>query len=271
MYSCTNYGQLQVQAQLPKVLKEVSGIQYSHKEQAFWMLNDSGNKSVVYLVSEKGKVQRKLKVDAKNNDWEDITLDATGNLYIGDFGNNGNQRKDLRILKIKTSDLDLDTKVAVEKIEFYFPEQKKFPPKKKKRYYDTEAFFAWNGFFYLFTKSRVKGDYGKTFVYQIPNKAGNHKAKLVSEFSTCKNSYDCAITGADISKDGKKIALITHQAAWICSNFTAPYFFSGKVKEYRMDYVSQKESITFKNDSTLFIADEQKKIGGRNLYLYPID
>lgn len=270
LMSCENYGQLKVKANLSKSLNEVSGIQYSEKENGFWMLNDSGNKPHLYLVSEAGKILRELKIDKKNNDWEDLTQDKEGNIYIGDFGNNKNERKDLRILKVKVIDLKATNKIEVEKIEFYYPEQQKFPPKKKNKYYDTEAFFELDGFFYIFTKSRVKDEYGKTFLYQVPNKKGNHKAKLISQFETIGTGWDCSITGADISKDGKKVALITHQAVWVFSDFNAPDFFSGNVKEYPFTFISQKESVTFKNDSTIYIADEQRKMSGRNLYLFEL-
>jgi len=267
LVSCQNYGQLKVKTNLPKTLGEVSGIQYSEKENGFWMLNDSGNKPHLYLVSEEGEILRTLKIDKKNIDWEDLTVDKAGNIYIGDFGNNKNERKDLRILKVNVTDLSSPDKIKVEKIEFYYPEQKKFPPKKKNKYYDTEAFFELDGFFYVFTKSRVKDKYGKTFLYQVPNKKGNHKAKLISQFETTGTGWDHSITGADISKDGKKVALITHQAVWVFTNFTSSNFFSGNVKEYPFTFISQKESVTFKNDSTLYIADEKRKISGRRLYL----
>lgn len=270
LFSCTNFGQLQVKAKLPKALEEVSGIQYSEKEDAFWMLNDSGNKPRLYLVSEAGKILRTLQIDKKNKDWEDLAKDKQGNIYIGDFGNNKNERKDLRILKVNASDLNSTEKVKVEKIEFYYPEQKRFPPKKKNKYYDTEGFFELDGFFYIFTKSRVKDEYGKTFVYQVPNKKGNHKAKLITQFETQGDIWNCSITGADISHDGKKVVLITHQAVWVFSDFTAPYFFSGKVKEHPFTFISQKESVTFKNDSTIYIADEERKTSGRNLYFFEL-
>ena len=51
LMNCENYGQLKVKANLPKPLGEVSGIQYSKKENGFWMLNDSGNKPHLYLDS----------------------------------------------------------------------------------------------------------------------------------------------------------------------------------------------------------------------------
>ena len=274
--SCENFGQLEVKAKLPKLLKEVSGIQYDANEDAFWMLNDSGNSPSIFLVNEKGKILRELKIDAVNNDWEDITMDTQGNLYVGDFGNNMNDRKDLRILKIKKEDLKSKKKVKVEKIYFSFPEQKKFPPKKK--YYDVEGFFEWNGSFYVFTKSRVKKKIGRTFLYRVANiqdykpaeKYGVFPAERISDFTTCPKK-DCWITGADITKDGKKVVILNHKSAWVFTNFKGDDFFSGDVEEFPFDHKSQKESITFKNNSTIYVADEGTKSSGRNLYLFDLE
>jgi hypothetical protein len=271
--SCESYGQLEPKAKLPKVLEEVSGIQYDEKRDAFWMLNDSGNKPSVYLVNELGVILRELKIKATNTDWEDLTMDAEGNLYIGDFGNNANNRKDLHILKIKKEDLESNQKVEVQEIYFSFPEQKKFPPKKKKRYYDVEAFFEWQGNFYIFTKSRVKNKIGRTFLYKLHNiqdykpakKYGVFDAQLIADFTTCPEK-NCWITSADISIDGKKVVLSNHKSAWIFTNFKGDNFFSGNAKEYIFGHESQKESITFKNDSILYVADEESNHGGRNLY-----
>ena len=91
---------------LPYALKEVSGISIDKKSELFWMINDGGNKERLYGVSTDGKIIEEIKVDAKNHDWEDLTKDDKGNIYIGDFGNNQNRRKNLKILKIKKTDLD---------------------------------------------------------------------------------------------------------------------------------------------------------------------
>jgi len=270
MFNCSTNGPTELIAQLPDVLEEVSGIEYDANRDLFWMINDSGNPPVVYLVSKKGEIQNEIKVDAKNKDWEDIALDRHGNLYVGDFGNNNNTRKNLRIYKIKASDLD-KKKVKIVKTEFYYPEQKNFPPKKKRLYYDTEAFFTFNNHFYILTKSRVKGEYGRTFLYKVPIKEGRFKAEKISEFITCKSTFDCSITGADISVDGKKIALITHHTAWVFSNYTGDDFFNGDVEKYPLGFVSQKESITFKGLDSIYIADEKNKYNGQNLYLLKLD
>lgn len=265
--SCTNYGQLKITADLPVLLSEVSGVQYDAKRDAYWMLNDSGNKARVYLVSEAGKILRVLKVDAENRDWEDLAMDSKGNLYIGDFGNNANKRKDLRILKIAAQDLESTEKVSVKKIKFEYPDQKKFPPKKSKKFYDTEAFFIWNNTFYIFTKSRVKDQYGRTFVYKVANVKGKQQAVKIADYKIKEaNHWDSSVTGADISSDGKKIALITHEAAWVFTDFNGDDFFSGTKTEYPFTFISQKESIAFKNAKTLMIADEERKTNGKKLY-----
>lgn len=278
--SCSSdFGNLTFEVKLPRVMREVSGIQYDVKRDAFWMLNDSGNAPSVFLINAQGKILKELKIDAQNTDWEDITIDAQGNLYIGNFGNNENKRKDLHIIKIEKRYLESSKLIPVEKIYFQFPEQKKFPPKKKKRYYDVEGFFEWDGNFYIFTKSRVKNEIGRTFLYKVnnvqnykPSKVyGVFQARLISDFTTCPGK-ECWITGADISSDGKKMILLNHKSAWVFTNFTGDDFFSGEAREYPFLHHSQKESITFKNNNTIYLADEEASSGsGRNLYSLAIE
>lgn len=262
------YGNLTYKAKLSELLEEVSGIQYDAKEDAFWMINDSGNAPEVFLVKESGKIVRVLKIDAKNNDWEDITMDTKGNLYIGDFGNNRNDRKNLRILKIDKKDLKKKGKIKVKKIKFSFPEQTEFPP--KKMYFDVEGFFEREDNFYVFTKSRVKKEIGRTFLYKVPNKKGKHDAQRISDFTTCPEEY-CWITAADITRDGKKVVLINQKSAWVFTNFKGDNFFSGNTKEFPFKHESQKESVTFQKENELFLADEENRHGGRNLYNLQIE
>ncbi|CAM1334713.1 hypothetical protein [Tenacibaculum aestuariivivum] len=162
LISCENYSKLTLINNLPKTLEEVSGIEKYNNTALLWMLNDGGNKPFIYKVDKKGDIVNKVAVNAKNNDWEDITSDKEGKLYIADFGNNNNKRKKLRILKIKYQDLLVKNLVEVTTIKFGYSAQKKFPPKKKNRFFDAEGLVYKNGFLYIFTKSRVKGNYGVT-------------------------------------------------------------------------------------------------------------
>lgn len=265
-----NQDSAKVITDLPKALYEVSGTEIIPHSNLIWMLNDGGNSSKIYGLNEKGTIKKELKIDAKNHDWEDLTSDKEGNLYIGDFGNNANKRKNLTILKVNAKALKGSDKIAVERISFKYSNQKKFPPKKRKLYFDCEAFFHYNDSLYLFTKSRVKDDFGKTHLYKIPAKKGNHVAELVSTFSSC-NDLHCWVTSADISDDGKQMVLLTQKSFLVFSNFTSDDFFSGAMKPYDFKYESQKESICFKDENTVFITDERAHGDGGNLYGFKLE
>ncbi len=264
---CKNSKKLVQLAPLSKKLNEVSGIEKMNDSDLLWMHNDSGNKSIVYGVTNTGIIQRKVAVKAANNDWEDITSDEEGNLYIGDFGNNNNKRKNLKILKIKKQDLFKEDKVSVEKIKFKYPDQYKFPPKRDQFFFDAESLLYANGFLYVFTKSAVKHEYGKTKLYKIPAKKGSYEAEFISEFNLGITS-DCRITSASISPDKKKVVLLTSNKILMFTNFPSDDFFKGDVTKIDLKHTSQKEAITFKNNNTVYITDERNKLAGGNLYEY---
>ena len=262
--SCQNFGQLNFLADLPKTLNEVSGVESIGGSNLIWVINDSGNRSKLFAVSKKGKIKREVYIKTKNNDWEDLTSDEKGNIYIGDFGNNLSKRKNLKILKIKKKHLKKKSSEVI-KIEFKYENQKKFPPKNKNLYFDAEAFFYYNKYIYIFTKSRVKDKYGKTFLYKFPAKKGKHIAKLIGEFENC-NDLECWITSADISDDGKKIALLSQKNILIFSDFKEDNFLSGNLKTIELEHKTQKEGICFKDNNTVLITDEKAHGEGGNLY-----
>jgi hypothetical protein len=253
---------------LPKKLKEISGIVYAEKDDLFWTLEDSGNANKIYgLNAKNGDIEKTITIEnALNNDWEDITKDKAGNLYIGDFGNNDNVRKDLCIYKIDKNSLHKEKAISAYKILFSYPEQTEFPPKKSKLFFDVEGFFEYKNNFYLFTKNRSKGFDGTALVYKIPNKAGFHKAVLIGKLKTCDNYNHCAITSAAISPDASKVVLLTHDKIVLLENFKGDNFLKGKQLQLKLNHFSQKEAVCFKNNETLIIADEKtNKIGG-NVY-----
>lgn len=268
-FSCQNFGQLKFIEDLPKFLDEVSGTEYIQSSNLVWMLNDSGNQPKLYAFTKEGKFLREVYVKTKNNDWEDLTSDDLGNLYIGDFGNNDNDRKHLKIYKVAKEYLTKKN-AEVEEIAFEYENQNKFPPKKKDRFFDAESFFYYNNHFYIFTKSRVKKEYGKTFLYKIPATKGNHTAKLIGEFDNGKKN-DSWITSADITDDGKKVILLSQKNIIVFSEFKDDQFLSGKVKEIDLKHYSQKEGISFIDNNNILITDEKSGGEGGNLYQLKID
>ncbi|MBK0369213.1 SdiA-regulated domain-containing protein [Flavobacterium agrisoli] len=257
--------ELKTKFSLPKKLKEVSGITYDAQNKLLWTLEDSGNANAIYALTSEGKMLQKLPVEnAKNVDWEDITQDQNGNIYIGDFGNNDNTRTDLCIYKIDKNELNKEKATSVYKISFSYADQTEFPPKKTKMVYDVEGFFEFQNYFYLFTKNRSKNFDGTSLVYKITNKAGHQKAKLMGSFKTCSNYNHCAITSAAISPNQKKVALLCHDKIILFQDFIQDSFLDGNRKDIDLKHFSQKEAIVFKDNQTVLIADEKtNKIGGK--------
>ena len=252
---------------LPQKLKEVSGMTYVYNNQSIWCVEDSGNKNELYQIDSTGVLKKTITVDRTENiDWEDITQDSQGNLYIGDFGNNDNDRKNLCIYKINVADLNEVSANPAYKITFHYPEHTDFPPKKKNLVFDVEGFFEHYNNFYLITKNRSKNFDGSAMVYKIPNSAGNHQATLVARINTGTNFNNSAITSASISPNQKKVVLLTHSKLILFADFDTDAFWNGTKTEIDLQHYSQKEAICFKNDRVVYISDEKNKKAGGDVF-----
>lgn len=267
---CAQHGQLTYLCSLPDELEENSGIITLEPEKV-WLIEDNGNKDHIYEVNTAGDQLREFEVtNAKNEDWEDLTKDEAGNLYIGDFGNNENIRKDFVIYKIPSPLVEKGDKIKAEEIRFTYPEQKKFPPKPANRKYDTEAFFYLDSLLYIITKDRSNPFSGEALIYTVPAIKGDYSARLVGSFSTCKDFSTCQITSAAISPDGKTIVLLGYGSLWIVRDFDLPDFSKGKVEFIDLGVRTQLEAICFKDNNTVYLSDEENHVTGRNLYSYTL-
>ena len=268
LFSCENKNDkiaLKQVAELSKELKELSGVAYSNN--LIYFIEDSGNENEVTVMDTLGKITKTIVInDVENIDWEDLTFDKKDNLYIGDFGNNDNDRKDLSIYKINQSDLQKESVDVAYKVTFDYPEQTDFPPKKKDLLFDVEGFFEYENHFYLFTKNRSKGFGGTSYIYKIPNVAGHHHAQLIKTITTCSDYHNCAITSAAISPDGLQFVLLSHSKVWLFDNYSQNDITNGKMSELNLNNYSQKEAVCFKTNDILLIADERVKKTGGNLY-----
>lgn len=251
-------------------LSELSGIQFD-RAMNLWGINDSGNPPELYQIDSTGNITRTIRItNAKNIDWEDMTQDDEGHFFIGDFGNNLNKRRVLTIYKIENPVDIKGNKTRAEIIKFKFSKlisTKQIPDSVKN--YDIEAFTYYKKELYLFTKNRTKPFDGYTHLYKMGPFAANHTIKYISKFKTCtSNKYLCWITSAAMSPDRTKLALLSSNKIFLFKNWKGDDFFSGEVKEIDLGLVTQKEAITFYNDSVLIYADEKfKGIGGNVYYL----
>lgn len=253
-------------ADLPKWLYESSGLVYYQNK--IITHNDGGNKAELYILTEKGKPESTVRIEnVRNYDWEDLAMDIKGNLFIGDFGNNLNTRKNLRIHIIKKGFIN-KTKVDAETINFTYEDQKDFPPKQKDLYFDCEAFIVKDGKVFLFTKCRTKPFTGLSKIYMLPAKPGNFEAKLLGQFQFCDKGWvTCSVTSADYHAPSNTIAVLAYGRLYLIKNWRFNAFWKGDIKSYKISGIKQREAICFKDEKTWFITDEYRKgIKGGNLY-----
>jgi hypothetical protein len=257
-------------ASLPTKLYESSGLIY-YKNKYLITHNDGGNKSEIYILNLKGELINTIAVDrAKNIDWEDLAMDKKGKLFIGDFGNNLNQREKCKIYILKKNfEQDENQKINAKQISFVYEDQDEFPPKKKTDLnYDCEAFFWMKDSLYILTKCRSKPFTGVTNIYVLPDKPGNYKARKLGSLQLCSFHWQwCSVTAADYHSPSGTLAVLVYSKLYMISDFPEARFWEGKMKSYNLPGIKQREAICFKTASSFYLTDEFRKgIGGGNLY-----
>ena len=244
-----------------KKINECSGITKSKSHRnIYWVHNDSGDKARIFPVNmtkdggEKiGKEDGLNLEEAKHNDWEDITTDDEGNIYVADLGNNHNSRKSLTIYKIEEpKDLNIDlSKKKWDKYKVKYPKEEDLPEKVVD--FDCEALFHFNGHLYILTKNRSNRGTDLYRFDQLDKNKTNRPTYL--DFFNTEN----LVTGADISPNGKKLVVLTYTAVWIFEDFKEDKFFEGKISWLPIR-AGQCEAICFVNNNELIITNETRQL-----------
>lgn len=259
---------LQRRASVPPELEETSGLLYAG-DSSFWSHNDSKNAPQLYMFNTQGELLHTLYLEGiKNIDWEDLAKDEAGNIYIGDFGNNGNNRDSLYIYKIPNlATINSDT-LTPERIAFAYSDQEAFPPPDPAKNFDMEAMCVFRDTLYLFSKNRTRPYNGYTKRYWLPTQPGHYQATLIDSvlLETGINlDIDGWVSGAAISPNEEHLLLLSYRRMWIFSCFEDANFFEGEVAKINFSNFSQKEAVDFINDHEIFLTDERTAhlFGGR--------
>lgn len=247
---------------LPDAIREVSGMART-PDGHLWLLNDSRNPPELFLFDPVvGQLLETRTLPIPNRDWEDLTLAPDGHLYIGDFGNNRNARRDLCIFRYHPGTQTLDS------ILFHYPDQQAFPPADDHDWnFNCEAMVFFQDSLHLFSKVVFKGNF-ITKHYVLPARPGRHTAELRDSLFL-KNRV---VTGAALSPDGKTLALTsyivgkklgfipyTRATAYFFTDFAGSRFLQGKRRSKRLPkciFARQFESVTWWNDMTWLVANE---------------
>ena len=249
---------------IPVVLREISGLEKLDKN-SFVAINDGGNAAEIYVIGTDGSLIKTVSVDgAENVDWEDLASDGTY-LYIGDFGNNLNKRKDLCVYKVPLQSIRDKKTVVAEKINFSYTEQNSFPPDANQMLFDAEGFTVYGEKLWIFTKTNDDPWTGMARIYKLPTSPGTYKLTQTDSIIMGTGGWwEDAITGAD-AYDGI-FYLMTYQRIDMYRFIDGHPILQG---HYDFPESTQKESILVDGEY-IWVADEyQGLLGGGKLYRIP--
>lgn len=247
---------------LPAQVDESSGL-ISGPGGINWSHNDGYGDNHLYGFNSFGVLSRTITVtNAVNTDWEDITHDAGFNhLFIGDFGNNANDRTNLKIFRVPFPTATSSASVTASVINFSYPDQQQFPSGWMN--FDAEAFFHFNGALYIFSKPDGIA-VGFTKLYRVPDQPGSYVATLIDSFYTNDRP-----TSVAINSDGSAVVLIAVSRIHLFQNWTGDNFFSGQHTQINFGGVyTQKEAVSFRTLSEITMTDENNGVGN---FMYSID
>lgn len=265
---CSQSADWNVMSQLPDILEENSGIVFYPPNKVVY-INDSGNNPELISTDTMGYITQIYCLPGLTNvDWEELTRDDKGYIYIGDIGNNRNIRNNLVIYKLQADKvLDGDDSFALGEIHFSYEDQKGFPPERKNRNFDTEAMMHLGDSIYLFTKNRTRPFNGYTYCYRIPDTPGEYLAEKIDSFSTGNGPKEAFwVAGAAYRKNPKTLVLLGYNKLWMFYNFEGTNFFSGKHNVLYFNTFTQKEAVTFFNQNEVLLTDEKNSKDDGNLY-----
>ncbi|MDX2359483.1 MAG: hypothetical protein QNK23_01665 [Crocinitomicaceae bacterium] len=252
---------------LPDDLNELSGLEQLDPTTLVG-INDGDDGPELYILEFDGTLRKKVHVNgAKNKDWEDLTRDEHF-LYIGDIGNNGNKRKNLRIYKVRIKDILAQDTVNSSLIEIAYEEQVEFPPSSEADFnFDAEGLAYRDGQLWVFTKPNTNPWHGKSFVYRFPTKPGKYTMKKYLTVDIGPDGWwSDAITAADFHNG---ILYVTTYNRLIRFHLGKGLFENKTIK---FEKLTQKEALLILDDNTFIIGDEKQVVlGGGNLYLYRIN
>lgn len=252
-------------------LDEISGLAVSHRHPGvLWTHNDSGDGAMLHAMSERGAHLATIGIEGvRNIDWEDLAgfeRDGRHYLLIADTGDNGGIRQTLWLHLVEEPTAVRDQRVRpLRSIQFRWPDGP--------RDCEAVAVDARRGEILLISKKRTPPE---LFRLPLDAEAGRvHVAELIGRLAGIAQPtpedlqrnpvfgrYRAQITAADISADGRRLAVLNYRTAYV-------YLRQGdedwartvarEPVEVPYPWLPQAEAIGFgPDDRTLWIASEKR-------------
>lgn len=228
---------------IPKALNNVAGIWSSPTGRLFG-INGKRSAPVILNFDTLGRVEKMTFVsNAANLNWQDITPDQEGNLYIADIGNDNFKREHFQLYKLKEEDLISKEKVIAQKIDFKVTKGSSF---------HYMASFYHKQHLYIIGESHTNSE---KFLVEIPvNEGDSVEATIVGN---CNSLMPGSITSAYYDSSQNTLFLLTKSMlGFLTLDDGIKTITEKKATQIKLPYSSQKEALTMMPNGYLAYADK---------------
>jgi hypothetical protein len=253
---------------LPEILKENSGLIVVN-DSTILFHNDSGNDACLQLVNERCEILSKhCLANAKNVDWEAITRDTRGNIFIGDIGNNRNNRRQTVIYRVSLENLLRDSLSYADEIRLNYLED--FPPPVHRQMFDAEALVWHDDSLFIFSKNRREPYDGVSWVFGFPDIPGEYAISPIDSIKISGMGRMLSwVTDAAYDAGSRVLLLLGSNQITAIHHDADQVFWRGKQHRLSLPMISQKEAIGF-GSAVIYLSDEQfSGLPGGKLYRLP--
>lgn len=232
---------------------ELSGMIQSSAVGEFWGHDDSGSSPAIYRFNNQGVLmQQVLLAGADNVDWEAITRDDLGNLYIADTGDNAKNRDVYQIIQFVEPDESTTQVSDFHVYEFVYADGFS---------HDCEAVVFWNGCLYLIVKEFLTDQKTKVYKLDALDVDTINQAVELGELADPMIATDAAFSAAH-----GLLAILT---------YFGPFFYPVQSETDILNpaagvataFFGQAEAIAFSNEN-LIVANEAGEIWNYPIELY---
>ena len=245
-------------------IHESSGLAASLRRPGiYWTHNDSGSGPLLYAFDSAGRSHGRWEVEGvRPRDWEALSAGPGPSLYIGDIGDNERTREEIVVYRLPEPDAAARTTAA---------KRAEKPAALRLRYPDgphnAEALLVHpkSGDLYIITKAQL-GD-PETAVYKAaaPVPAGRLTTLRKVHTLHLRRSpllmlLSGGVTGADVSPDGRRVALVDYTRAYeLALPQDQPFDEIWKQAPVELEFGERKqgESIAYRRDGLALLGTSE--------------
>jgi hypothetical protein len=180
-------------------ITESSGVTPSRRSRGFYWTHNDGEQGTLYAFTTNGTAGGEYQITGGElNDWEDI-VSSGSRLYIADIGNNTGSRGNIDVYYVKEPRA---TRFGEVRLRKHWTLNYPADP------FDAESFFVARGYGHVLSKE-LQG--GEASLYRF--RLGSRSQVTLDE--QCRLNVDAPPTGASITADKRRLAVITDEGAYL--------------------------------------------------------